>query len=1334
MIVSQRDVIIRSIRSAVEVAIVVVIGLTTMPTSRAETSYYPLLSTQVDLSQFPADFVRTPEDAASVGERIRVKEFLYEEIEDLATGDDVGAKMIMDLVVTETNDAGEDLGLLELEVPGLEDVLSLVVGEGPFHAEATLREDVCPGGHPFSLVIVPGDDQITFRFKTDVLKPVKPGTFEEDPDKTPQLELPGGVEVVIRYSCDGDPDFQIVQGFSRPTLSLTSSPGGEATPVMIGDSGIVLEVQDAEIDFSRTSSPSLPAGQPPLPGSWVGIKFHRLAIHFTNGLDVPTVEHGAGAPPPPSGITVSDFFVGSGGVSGGISGHWSTPSRPNFPLFGSSFALTDLAVTLEQGSLTSGEVKGEITEFPYFEVPVAVSLALALDGNFKVGLESAVPGNPISLDLQNLMTFNLEAFSIERKADLYVWKMSGSADIPELPATVGVDGLSITSAGDVTLDGGWLVLPKKIEAGFQGYGVELWEAGFGTELPGSRRWVGFSGGIQLSAGFDAAARFKKMQFFLGPDGNVDVRVAGVEISFRRPGVISFTGALEYFDDPASNSEGFAGAVACNLEAIKLAISARLVVGTAKPPGAAEFPIFYVDFAASFPAGSPVWANFSVYGVLGTMTYGTAPNIAVFTTPLQWFDAHSRAINPLDAVPPYPHAPWKVLRGAWAMGGGVIAGTTADAGYAVSAKISILIASPGPTVALLGQGNITEKLGELVSGADPKFTLVAVFDGNQNTFRVNLGAYFTVENVLTVAGEAEAFFNLSDPNDWHLWLGKDQPEERRIQAEVLGFLKGSSYFMIDPASFRNGARAGYEKTWKFGKLRVSLAALIGYDMNLFYRPFHIWGQAQLKGHAELRACGVGIGVSTNATLATESNKPLLIDGRFGVRLKLTWPLPSPRATVKVRWEKQAPKEPLDELVNSLAVEPRKQPLTIAPQTVSLSVSEPGEPLPPPSSILSDELCSPGESVPESGQTTIACTKPLVPQDVLLVAAFQRNTNDIGNLGYGNPYDSANPRVDLVKSTRFQYNLNAVELVQAHKGATTLNFDTPLTNLYGAWPALAGGENPSALYFKLLSRNPLDVYQASTYLFYEDDTKGWTEWALATYGGQYCERKEPLCDITSLEDFVLPPYSAFRFTVDSDVARNEGGPDRNYRNTAIFHTEGPPLDLEPYVETTVPPDNSRPHYIEMDVGIRFNDSYLDLLYRQPGQALLLQILDDNDKPLGAAAAEVEIRTDWDEAPDHVPRPTEDDWLQFLRDQGVAVDTMVPRDDRVFGRVSQTEAIRPNERHRVRVWLEDPRLATDERLSDPDWLTANPVRFHENTRAVVHEFPVLYSRFLNFTALID
>ncbi len=224
----------------------------------------------------------------------------------------------------------------------------------------------------------------------------------------------------------------------------------------------------------------------------------------------------------------------------------------------------------------------------------------------------------------------------------------------------------------------------------------------------------------------------------------------------------------------------------------------------------------------------------------------------------------------------------------------------------------------------------------------------------------------------------------------------------------------------------------------------------------------------------------------------------------------------------------------------------------------------------------------------------------------------------------------------------------------------------------------------------------------------------------------------------EDFVLPPYSVFRFTVDGRVREpNDSTTYRRYRNAVYFHTEGPPLELDDYVAITVPEFPHRPHYRGYDVSLRFDENYMNKLYRETAdQFFQIQVLDENENPVaGADGVASDVVTSWDEAPDAIRTPTEEAWVEVLDGLDVVDPAALPKDDLVYGRVSDPGAVGPGERHLVRVWLEDPRLTGDSRLTDPGWLAAHRVRYTspDRRRVVLYEYDFVASRYLGLGDLL-
>lgn len=1369
--------------------------------------YYPPLSAHIDTEALPQDFLTPAEEGGpSLAERVRVKSFLYSELSVIdPDGEkrDIGAQITTELLVTEG---------FELKIPGLEEAFTLVLLEGPFTAQVTAREEetedpASPENFPLIAELTAPSFPAVLRLNEQMFKPVRPGTFDAYPVGTaprPEISLAGITTLTFRVTWDGETDVAFAVGSGPPVFTLN-------TPVMLGDSGIVLDMQAVALDLSELTSP--PGIADP---AWRGVKIGRFAVHWTNGLEVPeaTVEDdgggnlaGSGVP----GVVFTDFSIGTGGFSGSMCGTGLGLDLPA-GLFDMDFTVDELCVAFIRNSLTGGKVVGTAASFPFFDAGVQLILALEMSGNFAIGLADPDPTDGEELivwTVPDVLKFYVDSVAFERRDQIFLVRVNGELEplfFEELDgvsaassdgtpaggeaARIAVNGLTLTSAGDVSIDGGWISLPEKKYIDFKAFKITLSQVGFGrTEGTTAQSWFGFTGGVALVEGLDAEAEVKRLQFLWPGSGGdpVDVKLEGIAVAFAQPGVLRFEGAVDWFETTGAEgvpgTEGFAGKLEITLIALNnMTIAGRVVIGSATRPAGGNFKFFYVDLETQFPAGVPVFSGISLYGLSGLFAYNMRPNISAFTTPVQWYTGYRAADNVIAGAPP----PWLVADRALALGAGVIFGTS-DEGFTVNAKVALTISVPGPVVVLEGAANILKPRAQLSDSSDvPDFVALAVYDGTASTFLVNIGCFYELVEVIEVSGEAEAFFNLTEPGDWHLYLGQRDPENRRITATVLALAQASSYYMIEPAGLAFGAKISYGDSWKFGPLKVRLEAWFAYDADVSWRPIQVWGQIDLGGAVELRAFGVGVGLTAQALLELETPKPFTIEGEFKVKLSLPWPLPDPKATVHLAWRHQGEQRPLDEAVTAITLHTRKGELVLRPGLEGFSGD--GGPGAPTALVPLATLCPPGESVPRPGSLEIDvtpggappdCGRPLVPLDSFVSVRFDRSMNDPSNppegIGLGNAFatDPANRHRDVVDEKTFEYDATAYELLYHPKDAGTVTVDTAPAGLYASWtsiPATAAAEAHNNL--DVLSKNPFRYYDNATYLGYEGNQVEWTDWAAGHYGAGYCldgfrnntdgiwERyhwsleggspfdpattthQPPRCPIAldwlEDEDFVLPPYSVFRFVMDGRVREpDDSATYRHYRNAVYFHTEGPPLELRDYVQRTVPEFPGRPHYRGYDVAIRFDENYMNKLYRQTAdQFLQFQVLDVNEKPVPApGGGQSLVSTDWDEAPDTELTRTESAWVEVLQALGVLASTSLPKDDLIFGRVEDATAVRPGQRHLVRVQLEDPRLQADLRLTDDAWLAANPVRFvsADRRRAVVYEYDYTASRFESMADLV-
>jgi len=1385
----------------------------------------PALDAVVDTSDLPQDLLQlAPDDGETappaIGQRVRAKSFSYSQITVTEPGEeprDIGAKLTAGLVVSEG---------FNLAIPGFDAAFTIEVGAGEegFDIEATMIEQDLstlgspPAGvenYPFCAKITANTFPISLKLNPDLFKPMesdgaryRPRTPGSDGKVEPaKLTLGPGISLIIRYTWEGGTD-----------ILLKTADGSAAfpeitvdAPVMMGDSGVILDIKSIIVDFSESESPP---GAPD--NEWYGVQFKKVAVAFQNGLDDDSGAPLKVTPEAPLGISLENLQIGTGGFSGRICGENLGLKIKLFEDMG--FTLDNLCLGFNQNTISESEITGTIENLPFFEnSPMKVALALDTSGNFKIGLADPNPSDDepfIKLGIQGVLDFYVESAFFEHREGVLLVGLSGEIDPLFLGDVPGVDqtsdsqgriaakGFTVTSKGDVSLDGGWLTLPSKRYLDFRGFKVHLSQIGFGRSDPkggaGAKNWIGFSGGVELVAGLGAAAEMKRLQFLWPANPNedfaIDVKLDGIKVAYHQPNVVQFEGAVEWFETPGSASgdfatEGFAGKLNLNLLALNLSLNSRVVIGSAQDPGTAEdFKFFYLDLETQFPTGIPLaQTGVSLYGFLGMFSYSMAPNISEFENPVKWFNKYRVADNVLAGAPPT----WRVHRGAVAFGAGVILGTAPDDGFTLNGKVALTISVPGPVVMFSGQANILKKRSSLSAPTEPLFVTLALFDGNANSFIINVGVFLDLAKVIKVSGEAEAFFDLDDPSDWHFYIGQKNPESRRVTANVLELFRASAYYMIDPDALAFGAKTHYGNRWKFGPLKVVLEAWFSYDAAISWRPIHAWGEAAVHGAVELSIFGFGLGLSVDARLALATPTPYLIEGEFSVKINLPWPLPDPKAKDHLKWESPGEKKPLDEVVTAVSLHTRKSEWVITPALDSDSTSNSAGPTAPlVNQVSMSQLSNPGDSTPEPGSSKAEAAIPLVPLDTFVGVRFARSVNDPDDIAFGNAYSSSKELRyrDVLKETIFQYDAVDYELVYGPQTSDPVILSSSPSDLYATWtaiPSTATREAHNSL--DALSKNKFRYYSNTTFLGYDQDADDWVDWyaehyalglcldqmdpdqqadleqhyydvSVRTKGGQSAMfaklwhaalvgagQVQLPCpvdlDYLDEEDFILPPYSVFRFTVDAKV-HDQGSPptiNRQYRNNVLFYTEGPPLDLSDYVDVTVPESSDRPFYRGYSVSARFNESYMNKLYLESAdQFLQVQVLDENENPVfNAEGVASDVETRWEQAADCRLDASEEAWYSLLDKltSGAISSASLPKDDIVIGRVVDESAIRPEQRHIVRIWLQDPRLVNDKRLSDATWLERNPVRHvsKDKSRVVLYEYGFTASRYIRFSDFI-
>jgi len=820
------------------------------------------------------------------------------------------------------------------------------------------------------------------RFESSLLKRMRlvVNSFEEEPP-----DPVTGARQPIEVSMDGaDLSFN-----SKGEFTFTFTAGAPALtiqPFMIGDTGAIVDIQSLSLILSEAAAASLPASIDP---TWRGIFLDQATIHLPEGLNNIL----------PDDVTLEDFFIGSGGFCGSVMGNWDVDPQNPFnaqpgDIFGFQFRLSSVDIEFKQNALLESSLTGYMN-VPFFDEVLEVEIGLTNDGDFTIGLASNT--GLLTLTKTGVMTIDVSSLEFVKEGDEFLFKLSGSVT----PEISGIDwpsfelkSLSISSDGRVKVAGGWIELPQQKTLDFYGFKTEISQLGFGTDedAGANYNWIGLSGGIQIVSGLPLRGGIEGLKVMWNKVTNEPkLKVGGVSLGFEIEKVLTFDGTAFFLDeqDPQDSSKrirGFKGGVEVSLIPLNGAgFDAQFIAGNR-----AEYKFFYIFIDVTTPVGVPVLPPaVGLYGLAGLFAY----NMTLDYPALVDYASDEPRPEMTDVMN------WLDEEGALAFGAGVTVGTLADNGFTAKAKVTFAIMIPGPVILIEGNSKI------LSFSETYPFRVLAVLDVPSGTFLMNISTEYSFPknsgDLLDINGSAEAFLPAGDLGGWHLYLGQDKPESKRLQAEVLSFFTAQTYFMVDQDGLALGVWIGYSLNEKYGVLRVILESWISGEVAVSWMPLQALGAFTWFGRAELSVGGIGLGLSVEASASVEVPKPLSLVGSVTVQLKT--PVGKPKAKIKIRWEKAGtPSYPIP-LAATLGIEHRKA----AENWSALKSSEYGTD----ADGLWDERTGLPINIPEGDL-------PLVPPDVTLILNFDKSVVDKNLVGGNNPDV---PGVESAGAYEFKYEL-------------------------------------------------------------------------------------------------------------------------------------------------------------------------------------------------------------------------------------------------------------------------------------------------------------------------
>jgi hypothetical protein len=385
---------------------------------------------------------------------------------------------------------------------------------------------------------------------------------------------------------------------------------------------------------------------------------------------------------------------------------------------------------------------------------------------------------------------------------------------------------------------------------------------------------------------------------LGPP-ELTAFAAGLKV----PGVIEGRGYMEM--NNAGGAMEIKGGIDVSLIPIKLRVAAQVAV--AQIPAAQGGPATGVAIAleVELPVAIPLaQSGFGIYGFLGLFAMHYARDedgIASLTPALTWLKDRAQG-NPTNLQA------WKPKVGAWAFGAGITLGTMGTP-VIFNVKGMFLLELPGPRILIVVKANLLAVLPELKDkNAEGTFLCVIDLDFGRSTLTIGLSIDFSIKPIVEIRIPVEAYFNLNDGGDWHVYLGTfpgtdsfGRPMPGPIRISILQVFDGSGYVMVSghgipsyqpsgtglpalPAVQGTALALGLEVSIVWGNVPINLYLRVtaGFNALLGFEPFYVGGLLYLRGELKLFI----ISLSASAGLSVQIGQKVEVIGGVEVSTEIS----------------------------------------------------------------------------------------------------------------------------------------------------------------------------------------------------------------------------------------------------------------------------------------------------------------------------------------------------------------------------------------------------------------------------------------------------------------
>jgi hypothetical protein len=663
-------------------------------------------------------------------------------------------------------------------------------------------------------------------------------------------------------------------------IALENFVGGTLAPAYLCGTEIVVDAADVRPVFGGFDPPEFLEDQT----DFQGVAFAKLRVTIPSEyleLD------------PGSSLTVemTNTGIGTTGFTGAVAVVADAEHPVSGKLLGFPFRFRELRIDVNQNAILDAtlgcDLRIEALEDGDEEKWLGLDVAFSGDGDLTGTLSAVQPpeaeGRPeaiVTTEFAGVVALDLTSLRITRIDTLWSCWFSGALQL-QVPGgdwpKVAFDEIGVSSDGKFHIaDGGGITFatPMVVDWHFARLSVSKFRFGH-AEGSDERLQIALGAEIVLVEGIPAGAAVEGLviEWTPGSGTGADVRFEGIGIELGVPG--SFRAALSIAYRNEAGVVQFRGTGTIEIPALDVMLDVAVVVGKEDSPPEPFVYLYLFADAKLLPTGIPVGSTgLVIYGFQGLIAYQMRLDVDVARPP----DERFYALFMKDPVGITAGTKWVPTRGRNALGAGIILGTT-DKGFAVHAKGMLVVAFPDLTILLHAKANFLKKRPKLNETQEGALEALMVYSAGESTLSLDIVASWEISSVVSVSGQARAFFDFNDRSAFYLEIGRDE-EGKRVVAQALKWngewlFSAGFWFRLDAHGLVTGIQVGIDLRKSKGGFYVEVKGSGRAEMALFWEPSQWEGSLALSGRISAGYKGISIGLSLSGEARARVKRPLQV---------------------------------------------------------------------------------------------------------------------------------------------------------------------------------------------------------------------------------------------------------------------------------------------------------------------------------------------------------------------------------------------------------------------------------------------------------------------------